>query len=123
VSKDIYWLCIFTVHPGQFEAFKAVVRPLVEMTRKEEGALAYEYNVSEDHSRIHIIEHYPARRGEENSGRLRGRLFGEVRRFYQIGCPYLGASKQPVRSQCCACERCRQLLLKLYFVIIWSEIM
>jgi quinol monooxygenase YgiN len=58
VSKDIYWLCIFTVHPGQFEAFKAVVRPLVEMTRKEEGALAYEYNVSEDHSRIHIIEHY-----------------------------------------------------------------
>jgi quinol monooxygenase YgiN len=58
LSKDIYWLCIFTVQPDQFDAFKAVVRPLVEMTRKEEGALAYEYNVSDDHSRIHIIEHY-----------------------------------------------------------------
>ena len=58
MSKDIYWLCIFTVHPDQFDAFKAVVSPLVEMTRKEEGALAYEYNVSEDRSRVHIIEHY-----------------------------------------------------------------
>jgi quinol monooxygenase YgiN len=58
VSNDIYWLCIFAVHPDQFDAFKAVVRPLAEMTRKEEGALAYEYYVSDDCSRIHIIEHY-----------------------------------------------------------------
>jgi quinol monooxygenase YgiN len=58
VSKDIYWLCVFRVAPRQLDDFKAVVRPLVEATRKEDGALAYEYNVSDDHSEIHIIEHY-----------------------------------------------------------------
>jgi quinol monooxygenase YgiN len=58
VSKDIYWVCIFKVSAHQFDDFKAVVRPLVEATRKEEGALAYEYHVSNDRSEIHIIEHY-----------------------------------------------------------------
>jgi len=58
MRQDIYWVCVFKIRPSHFEDFKAVVRPLVEMTRAEEGSLAYEYNVTPDHTAIHIIEHY-----------------------------------------------------------------
>jgi quinol monooxygenase YgiN len=58
MSKDIYWVCVFKVQPAQFADFKAVVRPLVEMTRMEAGSMAYEYCVSDDNTAIHIIEHY-----------------------------------------------------------------
>ncbi|SDK34526.1 Quinol monooxygenase YgiN [Agrobacterium fabrum] len=58
MRQDIYWVCVFKVQPIHFDDFKAIVRPLVEMTRKEEGSMAYEYNVSDDRSTIHIIEHY-----------------------------------------------------------------
>ncbi|KAF0174035.1 MAG: hypothetical protein FD162_1270 [Rhodobacteraceae bacterium] len=58
MPKDIYWVCVFQIDPTDLDAFKAVVRPLVEMTRQEAGSLAYEYNVSPDKSSIHIIEHY-----------------------------------------------------------------
>ena len=58
MKKDIYWLCTFRVKPEDFPAFKAVVAPLVEETRKEEGSMAYEYNITADHSVVHIIEHY-----------------------------------------------------------------
>jgi quinol monooxygenase YgiN len=58
MAKDIYWLCVFKLKPGDFEAFKAVVRPLVEMTKKEQGSIAYEYCTSKDHTEVHIIEHY-----------------------------------------------------------------
>ena len=58
MREDIYWVCIFKLKPSDLEAFQAVVRPLVEETKREEGSLAYEYNVSGDHTEIHIIEHY-----------------------------------------------------------------
>jgi quinol monooxygenase YgiN len=58
MAKDIYWVCVFKVQPAQFADFKAVVRPLVEMTRMEAGSMAYEYFVTDDNSVIHIIEHY-----------------------------------------------------------------
>jgi quinol monooxygenase YgiN len=58
MKKDIYWLCTFRVKPSDLTAFKAVVRPLVEETRKEAGSMAYEYNVTADNSVIHILEHY-----------------------------------------------------------------
>jgi hypothetical protein len=31
---------------------------VVETTRLEQGALAYEYSVGEDESTVHIVEHY-----------------------------------------------------------------
>jgi quinol monooxygenase YgiN len=58
MREDIYWVCIFKLKPTDLDAFKAVVRPLVEETKKEEGSLAYEYHVSSDQTEIHIIEHY-----------------------------------------------------------------
>jgi quinol monooxygenase YgiN len=58
VANDIYWVCIFEIDPAKFEDFKAVVRPLVEDTRKEPGNLAYEYSITKDRTAVHIIEHY-----------------------------------------------------------------
>jgi quinol monooxygenase YgiN len=47
MRKDIYWVCVFKV-----------VAPLVAATKQEPGALAYEYNVSDDRTTVHILEHY-----------------------------------------------------------------
>jgi quinol monooxygenase YgiN len=58
VATDIYWVCVFKIRPDDFEAFKAVVRPLVEMTRQERGSLAYEYCITKARDEVHIIEHY-----------------------------------------------------------------
>jgi quinol monooxygenase YgiN len=58
MASDIYWLCVFKIEPSSFEDFAALVRPLIEETRKEPGNLAYEYCVTKDHTEIHIIERY-----------------------------------------------------------------
>ena len=58
MRDDVYWVCVFKVKQERFSDFAAVVAPLVAATRKEPGALAYEYSVSEDRTTIHIIEHY-----------------------------------------------------------------
>jgi quinol monooxygenase YgiN len=58
MREDIYWACVFKVKSEQFDEFKQVVAPLVAATKQEPGALAYEYNVSDDRTTIHILEHY-----------------------------------------------------------------
>jgi quinol monooxygenase YgiN len=58
MREDIYWVCVFKIRPEQFDEFKQVVAPLVAETKEEPGALAYEYNVSDDRTTIHILEHY-----------------------------------------------------------------
>jgi quinol monooxygenase YgiN len=58
IREDIYWVSVFKLEPSRLDDFKKVVRPLVDMTRNEEGSMAYEYHVSADHTEIHIIEHY-----------------------------------------------------------------
>ena len=58
MREDIFWVCVVKVKPENFSAFKDVVAPLVAATKKEPGCLAYEYNVTDDHCAIHIIEHY-----------------------------------------------------------------
>ena len=58
MREDIYWVGAFKVKPEQFDDFRQVVAPLVAATKQEPGALAYECNVSEDRSTIHILEHY-----------------------------------------------------------------
>lgn len=58
MRDDIYWVCVFKIKPEQFDEFKQVVAPLVAATKQEPGALAYEYNVSDDRTTIHILEHY-----------------------------------------------------------------
>jgi quinol monooxygenase YgiN len=58
MAKDLYWVCVFNIRPEDYEAFKAVVRPIVEATLKEPGSMAYEYSISEDRTAVHILEHY-----------------------------------------------------------------
>jgi quinol monooxygenase YgiN len=58
MREAISWVVTVTVTPGQFAAFKQVVAPLVAATKEEPGALAYEYNVSDDESTVHIFERY-----------------------------------------------------------------
>jgi quinol monooxygenase YgiN len=58
MRKDIYWVCVFKVKPEHFDEFKQIVAPLVAATKQEPGALAYEYNVSDDRTTVHILEHY-----------------------------------------------------------------
>ena len=58
MRDDIYWLCVFKIEPANFDKFKAVVAPLVQATKAETGSMAYEYYITEDHSAVHILEHY-----------------------------------------------------------------
>jgi quinol monooxygenase YgiN len=58
MKNAIYWVCVFKIDPTRFEDFKALVHPLIEKTKTENGSMAYEYHVNADHTEIHIIEHY-----------------------------------------------------------------
>lgn len=50
MRDEIYWMVTATVHPGAFHSFRSVVAPLGAETRKEEGSLAHDYSVNEDHT-------------------------------------------------------------------------
>ena len=58
MREEIHWVFTVTVKPGQFDEFKQVVAPLVAATKEEPGALAYQYNVDDDQSTVHIFERY-----------------------------------------------------------------
>ena len=48
MRDEIYWVVTGTVKPGRLAEFKQVVAPLVDATKEEPGALAYEYSVGGD---------------------------------------------------------------------------
>jgi len=56
--SEIYWLVTCAVKPGKFDDFRAVVEPLVAATKAEEGSIAYDYTVNDDHTLVHIFESY-----------------------------------------------------------------
>lgn len=58
MREEIYWVFTITVKPERFAEFKQVVAPLVAATKEEPGALAYEYNVGDDQSTVHVFERY-----------------------------------------------------------------
>jgi quinol monooxygenase YgiN len=58
MRDEIYWVFTAAVKPGRFAEFKQLVESIVEATRQEPGALAYEYNVTDDESTVHIFERY-----------------------------------------------------------------
>jgi len=58
MREEISWLVTVIVKPGQLAAFKQVVALLVAATKEEPGTLAYEYNVSDDESTVHVFERY-----------------------------------------------------------------
>jgi quinol monooxygenase YgiN len=57
-SDEVYWVVTFSIPHGQMDKFKQVVAPLVADTKKEPGALEYEYTASDDQGTVDIIERY-----------------------------------------------------------------
>jgi len=47
-----------TVNDGQFDAFERIARAMIAGTRKEPGALGYEWYLSNDRKQCHLIEDY-----------------------------------------------------------------
>jgi quinol monooxygenase YgiN len=58
MSKRVLLNVGLTIHAGKLDAFQAVARTMVEATRKEPGTLGYEWYISRDGSRCHVIETY-----------------------------------------------------------------
>ena len=57
-TEQVYWVVTGTINPGQEAAFRAVSAQLVESTRAEPGALAYEWSIGPDGRTFHIFERY-----------------------------------------------------------------
>ena len=58
MSYHVYWSLDLAINEGQLDAFKALMGEMVEGTLQEEGALAYEWAISEDGKAVHIYERY-----------------------------------------------------------------
>ncbi len=58
MDGDVSWIVEFAVKAGQLEGFRALMEEMVASTRQEEGALAYQWFVSNDGSAVHIYERY-----------------------------------------------------------------
>jgi quinol monooxygenase YgiN len=56
-AKAVYWIVVLKINPGAEAAFQAAREKLVASTKKEPGALNYEWSVSED-GLCHIYERY-----------------------------------------------------------------
>jgi quinol monooxygenase YgiN len=58
MSDAISWNLQMNLVPAKLEEFRALMNEMVESTLKEEGALTYEWFVSDDGSVCHINERY-----------------------------------------------------------------
>ncbi len=58
MSRQVLLNVGLTIHEGKLEAFQAIAREMVEATRKEPGALRYEWYLSGDSKRCQVIETY-----------------------------------------------------------------
>lgn len=59
MSTDVHIVAVVEGKPGKAEAIKAVIKPCIEATRKEEGCLQYQLNqdiVRPDH--FIFVEHW-----------------------------------------------------------------
>ncbi len=58
MSAIISWVLEVEILPGKLDDFRAVAGELTESTRKEPGALIYEWFLSADGTACHIYERY-----------------------------------------------------------------
>jgi quinol monooxygenase YgiN len=59
VTDNILSIAELSIRPGRLEAFKALVKELVQATQARElGTLNYEYFISDDGTTCHIYERY-----------------------------------------------------------------
>ncbi|HMK22011.1 MAG TPA: putative quinol monooxygenase [Terriglobales bacterium] len=57
-GQPVYFLVTFTVHEGKLAAFEETVKAMVAGTRKEPGALGYEWYLSSDRKTYRLVETY-----------------------------------------------------------------
>ncbi|HET7085415.1 MAG TPA: hypothetical protein VFI23_11635 [Rhizomicrobium sp.] len=55
-SEQVYW--VFTVTVDQMDKFKSLIPKLVAATKKEPGALQFEFNIGNDQKTVDIFERY-----------------------------------------------------------------
>jgi quinol monooxygenase YgiN len=59
MSEVVHWVLEVAIQPGQTEAFKALMKEMVDATKANEpDTLAYEWNISADGGTCHIYERY-----------------------------------------------------------------
>jgi quinol monooxygenase YgiN len=55
-SEQLYW--VFTVSVDHMDKFKPLIPKLVAATKKEPGALQFEFNIGTDQKTVDIFERY-----------------------------------------------------------------
>ena len=55
-SEQVYW--VFTVTVDQIDEFTPLIPKLVAATKKEPGALQFEFNIGDDQKTVDIFERY-----------------------------------------------------------------
>jgi quinol monooxygenase YgiN len=55
-SEQVYWVFTVTVH--QMDKFTPLIPKLVAATKKEPGALQFEFNIGDDQKTVDIFERY-----------------------------------------------------------------
>ena len=58
MTDNVFWVLSLDVKDGELQNFKALMNEMIEATRKETGALNYEWFISEDEASIQIYERY-----------------------------------------------------------------
>jgi quinol monooxygenase YgiN len=57
-KQTVYFAVSFDINDGKLEAFKEVGQAMIAATRKEHGALGYEWHFSDDHKHCRLLETY-----------------------------------------------------------------
>jgi quinol monooxygenase YgiN len=82
MSDYVGWRIELLVHPGQLDAWKALMLEMVESTRAERGTLTYEWTLGDDGRVSHIDERYV----DAAAALVHARTFAAkfARRFFEL---------------------------------------
>lgn len=58
MTENVYWLITMSINDGKLDDFRRLAKDMCAATEQEEGALAYEWFLSEDRATCHIYERY-----------------------------------------------------------------
>lgn len=58
MHDQIYTIYHLSIAPSNFDAFEALIQPIVAATSEEPDTTIYEYVVSADRTAVHIVERY-----------------------------------------------------------------
>ncbi len=57
-AKPVWFVVDLAINPGALPALEALVRQMVDLTLREQGALVYQFFLSPDRSRCTVVEQY-----------------------------------------------------------------